>query len=401
MRTIGPNSRICRAVLAASAVLAACGQAFGQAGAPSPKQLAQWVQELDADEFLARENAMLGLIDAGPAAIAVLKDMPEPPRSIEAATRITHVLQALGTSPDFDVQEQARAALAELAARKEMPQIARRAAFTLEALNERRAAQSIAELETLGAQIVRGENFNGFSLEEYIESIEIGPDFRGSEQDLRRLKWLPETKVLMFVGPRATDGWLKHAAAMERLSELHLYEAATTDAGLATLANHASLTEIGLYYTPLTDEGLAHLQKLPALNFVKLYGTKATREGVEKFQTASGLAKVDHRNGAFLGVGCMQLDGFCILSTVHRDSPAARAGLEHDDRLVRFGDTKVTDFESLTAEISQRNVGNDVEVEVQRKGLDDQGNTVYRTVVTQVKLGPWDLKAAVDNGMRP
>ena len=401
MENFAPTNRIWPALLAASGALAWAGEpAYGQQ-TPSAAQLAAWVEELDADEFLARETAMLRLIDAGPAVIAVLKDLDAPPRSIEAATRIVHVLQAVGSSPDFDVQEQARAALAELAARKEMPQIARRAAATLEMLNERRAAQSLVELETLGARIVRAELFNGFSSEEYIESIEIGTDFRGDDQDLRRLKWLPETKALIFVGPRATDAWLKHAASIERLSELHLYEAATTDAGLAALENQATLTEIGFFYTPLTDDGLAHLQKLPALNFVKLYGTKTTRVGVAAFQMASGLAKVDHRRGAFLGVGCVQLDGFCILSTVHNDSPAARAGLEYDDRLVRFGDTKVTDFESLTAEISQRDVGNEVEVEVQRKTLDDQGNTVFRTVVTQVKLGPWDLKAAVENGMRP
>jgi hypothetical protein len=369
--------------------------------APTAQQMAAWVKDLDADEFLARETAMLSLIEAGPAAIEPLTAPETPIRSIEAATRATHILQTLGLSPDFDVQEEARAALAAMAARREAPQLARRAAHALETLTEQRAAQSLVELETLGAKITRSQMFNGFGIEEYVHSIEIGPDFRGSEPDLRRLKWLPETRVLIFTGPKATDAWLKHAADMDRLSELHLYEAAVSDAGLALFENHAALTQVGLYYSALTDEALPHLQKLPALNFVKLYGTKVTREGVEKFQVATGLAKVDHRKGAFLGVGCQNFDGACLISTVHENSPAERAGLERDDQLLRFGNAKVIDFDSLTAEISQRDSGEEVEIEVQRQVLDDEGKIVLRSIVTKVKLGPWEQDLAVQNGMRP
>jgi len=369
--------------------------------APTAEQMTAWVKELDADEFLARETAMLSLIEAGPAAISVVKAQVGSARSVEAATRITHVLQTLGLSPDFDVQEEARAALAELASRKELPQVARRAATTLDALTEQRSAQSLVELETLGAKITRSQLFNGFGIEEYVHSIEIGPDFRGSELDLRRLKWLPETRVLILAGPKATDAWLKQAATMDRLSELHLYESATSDAGLAVFENHAVLTQVGVYYTPLTDEALAHLQKLPALNFVKLYGTKVSRQGVEKFQAATGLAKVDHRKGAFLGVGCQNFDGACLISTVHENSPAERAGLERDDQLIRFGDAKVIDFDTLTAQISQRDSDEEVEIEVQRQVLNDEGKIVLRSIVTKVKLGPWEQVLAVQNGMRP
>lgn len=369
--------------------------------APTSQQLADWIKELDADEFLARETAMLSLIDAGPPAIEALRSQALPARSVEAATRVMHVLEQLGLSPEFDVQEQARAALLELAARKEMPQIARRAAAALDVLTERRAAQSVSELEALGAKISHGQSFNGLGIEEFIESIEIGPDFTGTELDLRRLKWLPDVELLILASPMATDAWLKQAAAMERLSELHLYEAAVSDAGLAVFADHAALTQLGIYYTPITDEALEHLQKLPALNFLKLYGTKVNRPAVEKFQAATGLAKVDHRKGAFLGVGCQNLDGACLISTVHENSPAQKAGLERDDQLVRFGDVKTADFDALTAEISQRDVGEMVEIEVQRQVLDDQGNIVLRAVVLKVKLGPWEQDLAVRNGMRP
>jgi hypothetical protein len=407
---LGSKIRSASAAVLLLSGLALCWSATAQDQPPAPgvrrpaptvDQMAGWVMDLDADEFLAREAAMLSLMEAGPAAIGPLTATGAPIRSIESATRVTHILQTLGLSPDFDVQEQARAALAAMAARRELPQLARRAAYALDSLTEQRAAQSLVELETLGAKIARSQIFNGFGVEEYVHSIEIGPDFRGSELDLRRLKWLPETRVLIMAGPKATDGWLKHAAAMERLSELHLYEAAASDAGLAVFENHSALTQVGLYYTAVTDEALTHLQKLPALNFVKLYGTKVSREGVEKFQAATGLAKIDHRKGAFLGVGCQNLDGACLISTVHENSPAERAGLERDDELLRFGEAKVVDFDSLTAEISQRDNGEEIEVEVQRQVLDGDGKIVLRSIAVKVKLGPWEQNLAVQNGMRP
>ena len=368
--------------------------------AASTEQLAGWLNDLADNEFATRDAAMLNLIDAGRPSIAAIRANIGG-RGLEATSRALHVLEQLGLSSDFDVQEEARAALADLAARKEMPQLARRAAGTLAVLTERRSAQAVVELQTLGAHIIYGQDFNGFFAEEYIASVEIDADFRGTEQDLRRLQWLPDVRSLVLAGDKVSNTWLKHAAAMDGLSELHLYEAVVTSEGLAVLAEHPSLSQIGIYYTPIDDAALAHLQKLPALNFVKLYGTPLTREAVEKFQADTGLAKVDHRKGAFLGVGCDNIDGMCLIATVHDHSPAQRAGLQPDDQVIRFGDSKVTDFDSLTAEISTCGVDDEVEVEVKRHGLDDGGNMALQSVTLKVKLGPWERELAVRNGMRP
>lgn len=365
----------------------------------SPEQLAGWLHDLTDSEFQVRDTAMLKLIEAGRPSIGAIRANIGG-HGLEATSRALHVLEQLGLSPDFDVQEESRAALADLAARKEMPQLARRAASTLAVLSERRSAQALVELQTLGAKIVYRHDFNGF-FEEDIASIEIDADFRGTEQDLRRLQWLPDVRSLVLAGDKVSNAWLKHAAAMEGLSELHLYEVAVTPEGFAAIAQHPSLAQLGVYYTSIDDGALPHLQKLPALNFVKLYGTSVTRAGVEKFQAATGLAKVDHRKGAFLGVGCDQIDGMCLIATVHDNSPAQRAGLQPDDQVVRFGDSKVTDFDSLTAEISVRGVQDEVEIEVKRHGLDDDGNMNLQSVTLKVKLGPWERELAVRNSMRP
>ncbi len=366
---------------------------------PTAEQLKTWVAELDGQEFLARETAMLRLIAAGQPAVPVVSEVFRGD-SLEATSRALHVLQQIGLSPDPATQEAARAALVAAAAGKENAVIARRATAALDKLIELRSAQAITELESLGAIVVRAQSFDGLVVENLVESVQLGPDFRGTDDDLRRLAWLSVGRIVL-VGEKATDTWLAKAATINGLEELHIHSAAITEAGLSAIASHPGLRQVGIYYTPLSDPALKHLEALPVLSFVKLYGTKVSNEAIEKFQMTTGIPKVDIRKGAFLGVGCMSIDNECVLSTVHDNSPAAKAGLAHDDVLFRFGQSKVTDFESLTAQIAKLDSGDEVEVEIRRDVEDEQGNFRTKNLVMKVKLGPWPVEAAVQNGWRP
>jgi S1-C subfamily serine protease len=90
-----------------------------------------------------------------------------------------------------------------------------------------------------------------------------------------------------------------------------------------------------------------------------------------------------------------------VLSTVHKDSPAEKAGLKDEDQLIRFGTAKVTNFDALTELISHLDAGDEVEIEVQREVEDEQGGYRLKKVVTKVTLGPWGVEPAVLNGWRP
>jgi len=269
-----------------------------------------------------------------------------------------------------------------------------------------RSAVALAELEGLGAKVVRTQ-FGGLPVDETVLSLEIGDDFRGHEEDLRRLKWLREVPLLVFRGEKITDGWIKRATLMPSLEELHLYQVRVTDDCLEPFAEQTAegpnnvVRQIGIYYTPVGDKVLEPLARLPLLSFVKLYGTKVSPEAAGKFQEKSGLARLDWRRGAFLGVGCVAVDGSCLISTVHEGSPAEKAGLMREDMIVRFGEVKVNSFDSLTSEISKRDAGDVVEVEVVRRTFDEQGNQAARNVITHVTLMQWEQDLAVRNGPRP
>jgi hypothetical protein len=395
-----PSTEAAPAVPAAPPAHAA---AASPPAAVNPQAIAAWVRELDADEFLARETATLRLIEAGPAALEPLRQVLSG-GSLEAISRALFIVRQIGLSPDPAVQDQASGLLSELAQRQEAPVLARRAAAALAELVQQRSAQALAELEALGARLTRRESLvvlgaAGLGLEEPALTLVVDDAFRGTEDDLRRLKWLSDVRIVVLRGARATDAWVAAAAQVPELEELHLYEAAISPRGLAPLARCANLRQLGVYYTPVGDEVLAPLTKLPLLGFVKLYGTRIGAEGVEAFQKASGAA-VDHRRGAFLGVGGIDLDGTCLISTVHAGSPAEQAGLLRDDVIVRFGGERVTNFSSLTQLIAQRDVGEQVEVEVVRRVVDEDGLPALRSVKTQVRLAPWEMELAVRNTRR-
>lgn len=362
----------------------------------TPEEIAKWAQDLNSDEFLARENATLGLIAAGIPAVAPTKKVLATD-SLEATTRALHVLRELGLSSDLDVQEAARSALEDEA--RQATAVGKRAATAIAWLNEQRSSQTVRDLEALGAEIARTQYADQFGITEMVESVQLGPAWKGTEKDLRRLKWLQDVKQIILVGDKMTDASLPYVALMPGLKSIHLYRSGVTDAGIASLATAGSLQEIGIYYAPVGDAAVAPLSRLSStLTSLKLYGTKVTPEARVKLAAALKIAKIDYRLGAFLGVGCAPVDGNCVISTVHEESPAAKAGLQTGDILLRFAGKEVADFEALTAVISQHTAGDMVDVEVRRAdGIDG-----LKPLTLKVTLGEWDVNLSVRNGtLRP
>jgi C-terminal processing protease CtpA/Prc len=251
----------------------------------------------------------------------------------------------------------------------------------------------------MGAKVTHNTGFGGLVLDDVLGSLEIGDAFRGQESDLRRLKWLANVPVLILSGKKVSDDWLKHAASLPGLEELHVYQASINDTALAALAEHSTLKLLGIYYTPVGDAALASLAKIPMLGYLKLYGTKITGEAYDKFRESSGLG-IDYKRGAFLGVGGIEVEGGCLISTVHDGSPAEKGGLLREDLIVRFGGDPVANFSSLMGLIAKRDINEEVEIEVKRRTVDDQGNPAQKTIATTVKLVPWEAELAVRNPRR-
>jgi hypothetical protein len=92
--------------------------ATDQSGEPaSPEQIQQWVKELDADSFAARQAATRSLIAAGRPVIDAVAKAAEG-ESLEVTTRAMEVLTRLYQSEDAATRDAAKAALEKLTSSK-------------------------------------------------------------------------------------------------------------------------------------------------------------------------------------------------------------------------------------------------------------------------------------------
>jgi hypothetical protein len=93
-----------------------------------------------------------------------------------------------------------------------------------------------------------------------------------------------------------------------------------------------------------------------------------------------------------MGVWIDSEDGECLITEVNEGSPAARAGLQKGDVIVRFDRRPVRSMDGLRPLLLARKPGDEVEVEV-RRGRE--------TVKVRLKLGPGRKDEAVDVSRLP
>jgi hypothetical protein len=335
------------------------------------EQVQQWIGALDADEFLAREHATESLVQAGASAVepllAALRD-----RQWEVNTRIVHILQQMALSGDPDVEEVARSALVEIA-QSPIRSAAQRAQATLAGIGEIRQQRALAELVRLGAKTSPERNQFNFAL----FAIEIGEDWLGTERDVRQIRWLQDLQQVTLAGERVTNEWLEPLAELPGLSYLILKKTSVNDAGMEFISQLKRLRIIEIRYVDLTDDSLDKLAQLNSVAQFRLYGTGITPEGAARLRERTG-ADVDHRLGAFLGIGGEFHPLGCLVVEVRPQTAAAAGGLQSGDVIVSFNGERVAGFPALTALIAQNVPGDMVKVEFLRHAESRKGSRPIR-----------------------
>lgn len=329
----------------------------------TPQQIAKWVEDLESEQFVTREIATMRLIEVGAPAIAPLVERVAK-GNLETATRAIHILRELALSPDQAVEDAAREGLEKIAA-TQLAAAARRATVTLETLNETRQKRAIDELERLGAKLGMGHVQFGNQIESAL-TIDIGPDWQGEEQDLRRLKWLVGVRQVKFTGTRVNDGWMKYLSGMPNLHWLTLKRTSVSEKGLEPIRGFNRLQNIYIMYSPLGDGAVAHLKTLKSASLIKLYGTNISKAAAKDLQETLEATKIDYRRGGFLGVNCQAHPLGCEVIVVQNGTAAMDAGLESSDVILKYGDRRVESFETLTTHISENAPGEEVKLEIVR-----------------------------------
>jgi len=242
------SALVCAAFSFATGISQAEEPAATQAGsviAPEqPKQIVQWVTQLDDDRFDTRQRAQQQLEQAGQAALEAVAAIAQT-GSLESSTRAINILLKWSESPQQDLR---LAALEKLA---NLPDRPRESAMAARLLADAREAAAIEALTRLGARVER-------------------------DQQIRSI-----ANLQVVIGPQWQGG----------------------NAGLQHLADVPSATTVSLHAAPLGDSAVDYLGKLSQVRRIELYGTKFSPEALAKLRQQLPRTEVVERGGAKLGIG--------------------------------------------------------------------------------------------------
>ena len=351
---------------------------------PAAEQIEQWVEQLAANRFAQREEAMQSLIDAGAVVIdPVVRAVREGPA--ETADRGLNVLRHLGLSDDEQIEDAARAALNELAG-DEKQRTAARAKNTLRYLNELRQDRAIAMIRKLGGSVEEAtinQFIGGWQISTSYD-VKLDEQWQGGVKGLKYIRWLPDLRMVQFRGKQVDNQWVESLAGLEKLSIVELNRTSIDDRAAEHFKTLPALSQLSVKYSPLTDAAVDDWQEGKSASIMMLYGTKITPAGAEALTAATEEAgvRIDFRRGAFLGVGCTQTEAGCTISQIHPNSAAQQEDIRVGDIIVEYAGKPVPDFQTLTSLIGENVAGDTVKIKLQRNGSGE--------LEKELKLGEWD-----------
>jgi hypothetical protein len=235
-------------------------------------RIEEWINELAADSFVTRENAMRSLVTAGKMAVPEVAEAAGHD-SLEVRWRCFHILLVLSNRSDADTSI---AAVDAIHAMSKSPNalVSRNAKDALRRIREHAVTALIGLSPGLGLDDQGRVSTVNLSLQQV------------TDPQLRHLRGLTELESLDLSGTGIGDSGLAHIKGLTRLKKLKLIHTPITDAGLAHLKRLTALEELNLFATNVTDSGLIHLVGLPRLKTLTLNSTKVSDDGVRKLKQA-------------------------------------------------------------------------------------------------------------------
>lgn len=327
------------------------------------KTIAYWVEQLGHDLYLRREMASKKLTDAGPAAI---DDLVKVIRSgdLEVVERAMGVITEIALSrpprDDGGAWDQLNVLAMKAAGR-----LASSAEAAIDEVREHRAGEARTTLASAGV-FVGMDEFAISAISRPRMIVQIDENWRGDIESLQWLRWLKGVEYARVKGSAVRRDVLQHITQVPGLKSLAIVDAKVDDATLEPLQEMARIHSLEFRYVPLTDEQGDQIAALPIRVSLNLMGTGISPQRVESMRSALPGLQIDHRQGGFLGVTCLDSIEPCAINGVLPNSAAEEAGLIKGDVIVRIGDTEVNRFKDLQNAINQHPPGDEVEVKYRR-----------------------------------
>ncbi len=364
------------------------------AEAPTKAQIAQWIDQLDSDKFLLRENATQKLISAKREAIQPLADAVRT-GSLEKAFRCIHVLRAFAIGDDIETEVEASAKLALIAA-TEHDRVAAYAGDVLKKIQPVQQERAIRILSSLGVKFTSFGPIQGFQTVDEGPGVWITDAYTGDAKHLHYLQHLSFIEDVQIENDKVTADWFAEIAKMPNVRLLTVKDGPVDIEMLRELEPILpKLNWIRLYYLNLKGSPAPLFSKMNSLGSAELYGMVI--DGEELFQDENEQQSImaalpgrlpeniKFRSGGFLGVRGSNdaTRGPCVVQSVDQDTGAYKAGLRGGDTVTEVNGTEVESFMHLIELLKDKKAGDRVEMTTIRG---------TQTRKLDVLLGKWQLR---------
>ena len=332
---------------------------FAQQQSASPEQITKAVLQLDSNSFIERQIAMQFLMKQGMPAIEPLGNAVEVGNP-EVRSRAIRVFQELAIHEDMKVAEAAEQRLRDYGEDENLS-LASRAKKAILMIATRREEAALNLLKEKGAKFLLN-SING-------QSITFDDQWKGTNDELRQIRWLKGVEELKLMGKKFNGESLKVATTVPNANRIAIVNCNVENKSMEHLLAMKTLTYITITNCKQIDNDvIPTLKKIELASEFKLYGTAMTREAAMTLSDEENSVEIDFRRGGFLGIRCYESAEKCEVTSVEPNATAANVGMQVGDIIVKFNKEQIKTMSDLTKKISFLVPGTEVEIEWIRDG---------------------------------
>ncbi|TWU26219.1 PDZ domain (Also known as DHR or GLGF) [Novipirellula galeiformis] len=327
------------------------------------KPLSYWVEQLNSDQFHRRKLATQQLIDAGSDAVsplvAALKD-----GDLETVERAVHALRAIALKQAPNDEGGAWGEL-QLLRNHGAGSRAALAQAAVEEIHDVRGTQAKEALVRAGVSIGVDEFLvRAISTPQIV--VQIDEQWNGDVEPLQWLRWIQSIEYARVKGPAVRADVLRFLVTMPDLKTIAVVEGTVDAETLKPLQEMKHVNSLEFRYVKLTPELGDEIAKIPMRISLNLMGTGISKEKVEALRQQLPGLTIDHRQGGFLGVSCINGFDVCRINEVIAGSAAEKSGLRRGDEIIQIDETEIGKFEDLQNAVNQKMPGDDIQVKFRR-----------------------------------
>ena len=363
----------CSNVLAQDSIASESSESQTQLENRHPAKL---LLQMKSSRFSVRQNAMFRLIGSSASTIRLIENEIES-GDADFRARALKILEHLAIN-DSSQSDEALNAIRRISLCQDTT-LSRKAQFsTFDVLLHRQHAAA-KRLERMNAKITYAAAMDGSGFR-MAEKLNIDETWRGSRKDLDDVGHLFGLSSLTLCHEQIDDEFAKSLLRAYTLSHIKFKKCSISNDAIKCLSRSNSLAKLEVFYCNVGPECFQQLQAFERLSSITLIGTQVDPNFSELLEQRLN-AKIDIRNGAFLGIRYSPLVAQCVVTWIVEGSGAQKSGFRVGDEIIEFDSKPINQHIDLTNVLRHQKAGDWATAKVLRG---------TKQVELKVLMGEWD-----------